>query len=224
MNDNEYQNLIAENASSPTAIAAIKQLRGALWTPDTGGFCLKFARMAVEKGHGLADGATYTMAPGIHTGRYAGDVGDAFYRQGWAIAVPQCGDLVFQRGVEAEMDGKGALISPPWGHVGVVIVHNGELWVAHNTLAVHQGLYIANRADVAINNRMVPLDQWGDYVAIRIPPEKLGGKCDPKPSPKPTAPTQTVWLDGVDITGKRVVLPSGTIINAEVPNKVQIKS
>lgn len=222
MNDNDYQNLLAENACSGTAMAAVRQLRGLLWTPDEGGYCLKFARMAVEIGNGLPDGATYAMAPGIHTGRYAGDVGDAFYKQGWAVSDPKAGDLVFQRGIKTEMGGCGALISAPFGHVGVVIMHQGVPWVAENTLALGRGLYIANRADVAKNNRMTPLDQWGAHVVIRIPDAKLNRET--KPPKAATTKKMTVMVDGVDVTGKRVVLPSGLVVNAENPEKVQIRT
>lgn len=223
MNQSEFDALMAENACSGTAMAAVRQLRGLLWTPDEGGYCLKFARMAVEIGNGLPDGATYSMAPGIHTGRYAGDVGDAFWRMGWAVdGEPKAGDLVFQRGLKSEMGGCGALISAPFGHVGVVIMHQGVPWVAENTLAVNRGMYIANRSDVAKNNRMTPLDQWGAHVVIRIPDEKLNRSN--KPAKAATTKKMTVMVDGVDVTGKRVVLPSGLVVNAETPDKVQIRT
>lgn len=222
MSQVDREKLLELNAKNNTAHAAVRQLLGYLWSPDEGNYCLKFARMAVEVGNGLPNCSMYGLAPGIHTGRYAGDVGDAFYRMGWAVASPQIGDLVFQRGLKSEMGGHGALVSAPYGHVGVVIVWDGELWVAENTTALNRGMWVATRADVAKNNRMTRLDDWGSYVAIRIPPEKINSENKPKPQPE--APKMSVWVDGVDVTGRRVVYANGLVVNAENPQKVQIRT
>lgn len=94
-------------------------------------YCLQFARRVVETAMGLKNRGFYDLVVGVDSNPAAKELEALIRKQrpNWVVSVPQEGDLVWWNN-----------LPPDWGHVGVVVSHKGELWVAQNTTVERRGI------------------------------------------------------------------------------------
>jgi hypothetical protein len=125
--------------------AALDALRGKVSgiTKDWN-FCLQFARRVIETALGLPDRGFYSLVTGVDSNPSAKELESLLRQQrpNWVVQTAQEGDLVFWNN-----------LPPQWGHIGVVILFEGKLWVAQNTTVTKLGI------DFGGALQLIPLEQ-----------------------------------------------------------------
>jgi hypothetical protein len=94
-------------------------------------YCLQFARRVVEVAMGLKNRGFYDLVVGEDSNPAAKELESLLRKQrpAWVASSAQEGDLVWWNN-----------LPPNWGHVGVVVTYNKELWVAQNTTVERRGI------------------------------------------------------------------------------------